>query len=332
MADSSIAITGGAVDGFTQSGGDFRQAMVLGDATATYTAGVRASGELLTGHTDLFVTGTLTAADVVSASVTGAGSQTLVTGTPTAGSVVNLPLDGESSFAVQVTGTFVATYMIERSLDGGTTWTVIGAFAAGTAYTGSTWTSPGVFHGNASSCTHIRVRCSAFTSGSMAVRILAGAGTGTVTLGSPAKLFRDAGRTLVSLVLSTTAPTTTDTVASLTPVRAGVAGTAATSIAVTAGKSLYITGITASLRTTTAATPWAKLVLRMNPAGAAVVGSPAVVSLGVGGTAAVIGNTANAQFDIPDGLMFSGTQQLALSVSGNVTTNVLDVTLVGYEV
>jgi hypothetical protein len=146
----------------------------------------------------------------------------------------------------------------------------------------------------------------------------------------PVKQVKDTGRTLLVLSLSTAAPTVADTLANVTPITAGVAAGAAGSFAIPAGKVLRILDITASVRTTTAATPWAKVVLRMNPAGAAVVGSPVVCSLGVGGSAAVIGNTGNAQLAIPGGVEFSGAQQVGVSVSGNVNTNVLDVTLIGY--
>jgi hypothetical protein len=74
------------------------------------------------------------------------------------------------------------------------------------------------------------------------------------------------------------------------------------------------------------------LTLRMNPTGAAVIGSNAVAQFGVAGSAAVAGNTRSLSFDLgSNGMEFSGTQQIGLSFANNVNTNVTNVTLLGYE-
>lgn len=114
--------------------------------------------------------------------------------------------------------------------------------------------------------------------------------------------------------------------------RAGTATTGQTSIAVTASKTLRLTSVTVSVRTTTAALPWAVLILRMNPSGAAVIGSPVVAQFPVSGSAAVAGNTGSLSFDLGDeGMEFSGTQQIGLSFANNVNTNVTTVSVMGYE-
>lgn len=51
----------------------------------------------------------------------------------------------------------------------------------------------------------------------------------------------------------------------------------------------------------------------------------------VSGTAAAIGNTGVTESNVEDGIEISGTQQLALSLSGNLATNVVSIGLVGYE-
>lgn len=72
------------------------------------------------------------------------------------------------NFNISVSGTFVATLIPERSFDGGTTYLPL-AFSDGTtisysAPASATWSEPetGVLY---------RVRCSAFTSGTIAWRI-----------------------------------------------------------------------------------------------------------------------------------------------------------------
>src|SRR5687768_7583386 len=85
------------------------------------------------------------------------------------------------------------------------------------------------------------------------------------------------GRVLFAINYTATNAAAADTLlTALTVNRAGVATASQTSVAVTASKTLRITSVIVGLRTTTAALPWGVLTLRMNPSGAAVIGSPAV--------------------------------------------------------
>jgi hypothetical protein len=114
--------------------------------------------------------------------------------------------------------------------------------------------------------------------------------------------------------------------------RAGIATTGQTSIAVTAGKTLRLTSVILSLRTTTLALPFGTLTLRMNPTGAAVLASPVVSQFSISGNAAAAGNTGSLSFDLGDeGMEFSGLQQIGFSFSNNVNTNVTSVSVIGYE-
>lgn len=340
-----------------------------------------------TMHVDVANTGTITAADVASVSSTGAGNQSLLSGTPTAGSTVAANVDGMSSFAVQVTGTFVATYAIERSLDNGVNWTVIGAFAAGTNVTGQSWTSPGMFHGNASSCTNIRVRCTAFTSGSLSVRVMEGAGTGTITVGNPIRLYDvvsgvqgtikagstasvaadtalvvglhpssplpagtnnvgtftsriDTGRTTVNMYASavTAGATATEALVSLTISRGTAATTTGTTFAITAGKTLRITGIRfqhIGHATATAATmTWR---LRLNTAGAVALTSTPILIQARTQTPAT--SLAKDAYDVPIGEGMDivnptgGTVNIGFTVTPTFTTNAptYDLHVIGFE-
>jgi hypothetical protein len=84
-------------------------------------------------------------------------------------------------------------------------------------------------------------------------------------------------------------------------------------------------------RATVATLPYGLLTLRVNHSGAAVLASPAFQQVAVSGTAAVIGNTGVTAASIEDGFELSGTMQLALSFSGNLATNVVSVSVLGYE-
>jgi hypothetical protein len=143
--------------------------------------------------------------------------------------------------------------------------------------------------------------------------------------------LKDSGRVWVSITLTTNAPSTSDTLQNLVKNSDGTAAAGATTIAVTSGKRLRITAIHLATRATAASLPWAKAIIRCNPNGAVAIGSTAVMYITAGGTAAAIGNTASVTSNIPDGLEFSGTQQIGMSLSGNVATNVVDFMMVGYE-
>lgn len=139
-----------------------------------------------------------------------------------------------------------------------------------------------------------------------------------------------AARTLVCITYTATNAAAADTLLTTTINRGGTTSTA-TSHAVTAGKTLRITGIVLSLRTTTAATPWGLLSVRMNASGAAIISSPVILPVGVAGTAAVAGNTGFSNPCFDDGLEFSGANQLGFSFANNVNTNVTNFSVFGYE-
>lgn len=153
------------------------------------------------------------------------------------------------------------------------------------------------------------------------------AGTANVGRVTPAM---QVGRTLVCITYTATNAAIADTLLTVTINRGGTTSTG-TTVAVTAGKTLRITGAVLTLRTTTAATPWGLLSVRMNASGAAVLASPVILPVGVAGTAAVIGNTGFANPCMDDGLEFSGANQLGFSFANNVATNVTNFSVFGYE-
>lgn len=148
----------------------------------------------------------------------------------------------------------------------------------------------------------------------------------------PVRRSIDTGRTLFSANYNATAPPTTDALLTTLVVNKGATNTTGqTSIAVTSGKVLRITSIIVGVRATVGTLPYGLLTLRVNHSGAATLTSAAFYQVAVSGTAAVIGNTGVTAASIEDGLELSGTMQFGLSFSGNLATNVVSASVLGYE-
>ena len=88
--------------------------------------------------------------------------------------------------------------------------------------------------------------------------------------------------------------------------------------------------MTFSVRTATSAAAASTFTLRINPSGAAVIGSQSELRVDV--TSGIVSGDGQAENIVcPDGFELSGTQQLAVSATAIATTNVLSVSLNGYE-
>lgn len=70
-----------------------------------------------------------------------------------------LPFNGKAD--VSISGTFVATILLQRSFDAGTTWVNVGSYTAPTEF----------LHENNSNAVQYRFNCTAFTSGSAVCRM-----------------------------------------------------------------------------------------------------------------------------------------------------------------
>ena len=168
-------------------------------------------GELITSNIDLSGASTpITVADSGSTSVTGQSGQSIITGVSTAGSFVAISPSGDSSFSARVSGTFVGTLQFERTVDG-VSWTPIAADVAGTNYNTAQISAVGSFHGNASSCTGVRVRCLTLVSGSPVVQFTTGAGTNTIRVGNPLRLFDAVSGAIATIKAASTLPVAADT-------------------------------------------------------------------------------------------------------------------------
>lgn len=143
--------------------------------------------------------------------------------------------------------------------------------------------------------------------------------------------LKDAGRSRVAIVFQAAAPAVADTLLSLVKMNAGVAAAGATSIGVTTGKVLRITAITLSLKANAAASAFATLTLRTNPAGATLISSLSEVRLDVGATGATIGAADKVEIIFPDGLEFSGAQTIGISLAAQAITNIVSIGINGFE-
>ena len=143
--------------------------------------------------------------------------------------------------------------------------------------------------------------------------------------------LKDAGRARVSITFMAVAPAVADTLLSLVKVTNGVAAAGATSISIATGKTLRINSITFSIKANAAAAAFATLTFRQNPAGATAIGSIAECRVDVGNTAATIGASDKVEVLFPDGMEFSGTQTLGISLAAQATTNIISISINGFE-
>lgn len=90
------------------------------------------------------------------------------------GQSVSIQCNQFAQVSIQVTGTWAATLNFEGSVDGGTNWFGIAPIAststARTTGVAST-TAVGLWVADATALSNVRVRCTAFTSGTAAVRL-----------------------------------------------------------------------------------------------------------------------------------------------------------------
>ena len=145
--------------------------------------------------------------------------------------------------------------------------------------------------------------------------------------------LKDAGRVLFSAatVIAGVTAVIVEALVSLVPTRAGVAAAANTTFAVTAGKTLRITGINVGFISTGATTVSMRFALRMNPTGAVTASSPILHIFTVDSGAALAQAGGWASPPLPDGVEFSGTQQFGISQVGSAITATCWVSMIGFE-
>lgn len=172
---------------------------------------------------------------------------------------------------------------------------------------------------------------------SLPVRGVGGAAQVLLTTWNPNTLVPDlvpgvGAQTRVAIVFQGAAPATVDTLLSLVKSIAGVAAGGATSIGVTAGKTLLITEVIVALTAGAAAAAFGVVTLRQNPAGATVLGSGSELQIPVGATSATVGDSRTVSVPIEGGMKFFGANTLGVSLSAQAVTNIVSISLLGYEV
>lgn len=148
------------------------------------------------------------------------------------------------------------------------------------------------------------------------------------------KDVKDTTRTLFSAatVIAGVTAVTAEALLSMVPTRAGVAGSAATSIQATSGKTLRLTAIVFSTRSSSAAVLSGRCALRMNPSGAVTATSPILAILSTTQQAAALAEAGDTcVFSTPDGIEISGSQQVGLTQVCSAATGVVYATIVGFE-
>src|SRR5271157_3418465 len=146
--------------------------------------------------------------------------------------------------------------------------------------------------------------------------------------------LKDAGRNYVSFTATAAAGVTAEALLSLSQNKQGTVTAGVTSYTVTSGKTLRVTSISVSVKSAAAAIAFARLSLRHNTAGATIATSPVAYLIPeVNTNSATSGTSAWITVDIPDGIEFfgNGTQTIGLSHLDQATTNVLNVTVYGFE-
>jgi hypothetical protein len=178
--DVTLPAGGSIIETLDQGGGVQRQVVTLGSighagaetqlaagqqtATASLPVVLNSDPDVRPGASNI------TAADIASASAAGQDGQAIITGAPTAGSFQQWALNGTSACRLQISGTWVGTLQFEGSIDGGTTFYVHPARVCATSLTRVAVTANGLFDINVAGLTHLRVRATAWASGTATVQ------------------------------------------------------------------------------------------------------------------------------------------------------------------
>lgn len=142
--------------------------------------------------------------------------------------------------------------------------------------------------------------------------------------------LKDAGRTQVTLWVDAIAGVATETLATMNITKGGVAQSTATSYTVTTGKTLRIQSIAFEANNSATAVALSRLRVRQ-AASALATTSAAIITLSLGGIAAVTSAGNSQMMSIPDGLEVPATNVIGLSHIENTTASAVSACLIAYE-
>jgi hypothetical protein len=140
----------------------------------------------------------------------------------------------------------------------------------------------------------------------------------------------DSGRVSFVAVASAVTGVTTEALVSLTPVRTVTAGSAATTLTVTAGKTLRLQALVLTIRNTTTTQAGAIIRVRMNNTTVTAT-SQEFFAVGATTIGAIAGYASSSTFDMPNEFEISGTTQFGISQLCSSTSCTLDIMLCGFE-
>ncbi len=310
MADSSVAITPGSganVDTRTQSNGDHREVVVLGDATTAYTAtvgvsgGVAVRGAAVPGNSftiGIGVTGALAAYDVSEAG--------------------NVTIYLKNATATPFTGVLVVRF---ECSDNGTDWAPLmmqrmdtGAISATHTIAPMALNSAVVLNAAMPGISYVRpVVTTGPTTAGVGITFMAGGMpfNPVVSQQTPAR------SPVVFYMAAPIAATATETLLALTSTRNGATVAAATQPAVvSAGKTLRITAFNFTY-VATGTGAYAVARLRALPTTGVATTSPLYRQVVAGSAAAASANSVGAIITTPiDGLEFPAGSQIGVTLQG----------------
>jgi hypothetical protein len=155
--------------------------------------------------------GTITVQDTGSSTATGFDNASVITGTPTAASFQTFAVNGYCTFRVQVSGIWTGTLTFETSCDGGTTFGVTSPLVTGTSFRSSTTTGNGIFLGDCSGATHVRVRATAAITGTATITPVFSETGGIVKVDNPVSLVDNTTGNAPTIKSASTNASATDT-------------------------------------------------------------------------------------------------------------------------
>jgi len=146
--------------------------------------------------------------------------------------------------------------------------------------------------------------------------------------------FKDSGRTYFALVADAVAGATTETLLSCTLNVGGATTASTTSYTVTAGKTLRIQAMNATVKNSTTTAAYGRIRLRSTTGTVATTsGIIATIDVPITGTttSATTAGGEYAQLVFPDGVEIPGGSQIAVTEIISTTSSTVSVSVVGYQ-
>lgn len=156
-------------------------------------------------------TSTITIADTGTTSTTGSNASVIYTGTATTNSSYAVNVANFNSYSLQITGTWVGTLQVENSYDNGVTWYRLVPQVRGVSNSAATISANGAFVGEVAAAFMLRVRATAWTSGTATIVYTLSPSTEIVRIDNPIRIYDNASSQQASIKPASTAPLAIDT-------------------------------------------------------------------------------------------------------------------------